>query len=247
MPGRAALAACSACARSSSPRTSVRRSSRRCGSASAPRQRTTTPASAASVSPTPSSPRAATSSRSCRPRRPARRPVGGSRGTAATAATCSWSTGRRRSRRPTASRHSPCARCTAASYPDIVDVHLHPRDTGGVLLALDAVDPPGSWRWAGPAWTGEQPDVLRWAARGDRRGPRSGRGRPPLGGGAGRPAGRRRMPAPARRRSPGPLLRRRRGRRRRRHRGASGVAGGARRTTDLGGVRFEIVPLEEET
>ena len=42
-------------------------------------------------------------------------------------------------------------------HPDIVDVHLHPRDTGGVLLALDAVDPAGSWRWAGPAWTGSSP------------------------------------------------------------------------------------------
>jgi hypothetical protein len=37
---------------------------------------------------------------------------------------------------------------------DVVDVHLHPKDSGGVLLALDAVDPPGSWRWGGPAWTG---------------------------------------------------------------------------------------------
>jgi hypothetical protein len=41
--------------------------------------------------------------------------------------------------------------------PDVVDVHLHPRDTGGVLLALDTVDPAGSWRWAGPAWTGSSP------------------------------------------------------------------------------------------
>jgi hypothetical protein len=41
--------------------------------------------------------------------------------------------------------------------PDVVDVHLHPRDTGGVLLALDAVVPAGSWRWAGPAWTGGCP------------------------------------------------------------------------------------------
>lgn len=37
--------------------------------------------------------------------------------------------------------------------PDVTDLHLHPKDVGGVLLALDAVDPPGSWRWAGPAWT----------------------------------------------------------------------------------------------
>jgi hypothetical protein len=44
-----------------------------------------------------------------------------------------------------------------AELPDVVDVHLHPRDTGGVLLALDSVDPAGSWRWAGPAWTGGSP------------------------------------------------------------------------------------------
>ena len=44
-----------------------------------------------------------------------------------------------------------------AELPDVVDVHLHPRDTGGVLLALDSVDPVGSWRWAGPAWTGSSP------------------------------------------------------------------------------------------
>lgn len=43
--------------------------------------------------------------------------------------------------------------------PDITDVHLHPKDVGGVLLALDTVDPPGSWRWAGPAWTGTAPVV----------------------------------------------------------------------------------------
>ena len=41
--------------------------------------------------------------------------------------------------------------------PDIVDAHLHPTDTGGVLLALDSVDPAGSWRWAGPPWTGGSP------------------------------------------------------------------------------------------
>ena len=43
--------------------------------------------------------------------------------------------------------------------PDIEDVHLHPKDVGGVLLALDTVRPPGSWRWAGPAWTGTAPAV----------------------------------------------------------------------------------------
>jgi hypothetical protein len=47
------------------------------------------------------------------------------------------------------------------ALPDVVDLHLHPKDVGGTLLALDAVDPPGSWRWGGPAWTGAVP-----AARG---------------------------------------------------------------------------------
>lgn len=41
--------------------------------------------------------------------------------------------------------------------PDVVDLHLHPKDVGGTLLALDAVDPPGSWRWGGPTWTGAVP------------------------------------------------------------------------------------------
>ena len=43
------------------------------------------------------------------------------------------------------------------ALPDVVDLHLHPKDVGGTLLALDAVDPPGSWRWGGPAWTGAVP------------------------------------------------------------------------------------------
>ena len=45
----------------------------------------------------------------------------------------------------------------ASRLPDVVDLHLHPRDTGGCLLALDAVHPPGSWRWGGPDWTGTAP------------------------------------------------------------------------------------------
>ena len=40
---------------------------------------------------------------------------------------------------------------------DVTDLHLHPKDTGGCLLALDAVTPPGSWRWGGPQWTGQAP------------------------------------------------------------------------------------------
>ncbi len=45
------------------------------------------------------------------------------------------------------------------ALPDVVDLHLHPKDVGGTLLALDVVDPPGSWRWGGPAWTGAVPDA----------------------------------------------------------------------------------------
>lgn len=30
--------------------------------------------------------------------------------------------------------------------------HLHPRDIGGAILSLDAMEPPQGWRWAGPRW-----------------------------------------------------------------------------------------------
>jgi len=35
---------------------------------------------------------------------------------------------------------------------DIATIHLHPRDTGGCLLSIDAAEPPSEWRWAGPDW-----------------------------------------------------------------------------------------------
>ena len=41
--------------------------------------------------------------------------------------------------------------------PDIVDLHLHPKDTGGCLLALDEVTVADSWRWGGPEWTERAP------------------------------------------------------------------------------------------
>ena len=41
---------------------------------------------------------------------------------------------------------------------DIVDLHLHPRDVPGTLLALDQADPVGSWRWGGPGWTESVPE-----------------------------------------------------------------------------------------
>src|SRR5947199_4690957 len=38
--------------------------------------------------------------------------------------------------------------------PDISGTHLHPADMRGAIVSLDRADPPGSWRWGGPAWTG---------------------------------------------------------------------------------------------
>ena len=36
--------------------------------------------------------------------------------------------------------------------PGAASVHFHPRDVGGAILSFDAMDPPESWRWAGPDW-----------------------------------------------------------------------------------------------
>jgi hypothetical protein len=41
--------------------------------------------------------------------------------------------------------------------PDITDVHLHPKDVGAAIVALDECDPPQGWRWGGPAWEGRAP------------------------------------------------------------------------------------------
>lgn len=38
--------------------------------------------------------------------------------------------------------------------PDISGTHLHPRDVPGAIVSLDTPDPPASWRWGGPRWTG---------------------------------------------------------------------------------------------
>jgi hypothetical protein len=35
---------------------------------------------------------------------------------------------------------------------DAATVHLHPRDVGGAIVSIDAMQPPESWRWAGPGW-----------------------------------------------------------------------------------------------
>jgi catechol 2,3-dioxygenase-like lactoylglutathione lyase family enzyme len=39
-----------------------------------------------------------------------------------------------------------------AALDDAATLHLHPRDVGGAILSLDWMDPPESWRWAGPRW-----------------------------------------------------------------------------------------------
>jgi hypothetical protein len=35
---------------------------------------------------------------------------------------------------------------------DIDEVHLHPADMHGAIVALSQPSPPGSWRWGGPDW-----------------------------------------------------------------------------------------------
>lgn len=41
--------------------------------------------------------------------------------------------------------------------PDMAATHLHPKDVPGAIVSLDWADPAESWRWAGPAWTGQAP------------------------------------------------------------------------------------------
>src|SRR3954463_4934568 len=52
------------------------------------------------------------------------------------------------------------------THPDIVDLHLHPKDVGGALVALDITDPVGSWRWGGGAWTATAPTPPPGGVRG---------------------------------------------------------------------------------
>jgi glyoxalase-like protein len=37
------------------------------------------------------------------------------------------------------------------------DLHLHPADVPGAIVALDRMEQPASWRWAGPAWEAKAP------------------------------------------------------------------------------------------
>jgi hypothetical protein len=45
-----------------------------------------------------------------------------------------------------------------ADLADIAGTHLHPKDVPGAIVSLDWADPPESWRWAGPGWTGRAPE-----------------------------------------------------------------------------------------
>jgi glyoxalase-like protein len=49
---------------------------------------------------------------------------------------------------------------------DISGTHLHPADTRGAIVSLDRADPPGSWRWGGPDWTGKVGDGVPGKIRG---------------------------------------------------------------------------------
>jgi hypothetical protein len=37
------------------------------------------------------------------------------------------------------------------------DIHLHPADEPGAIVALGRMEQPASWRWAGPAWIAKTP------------------------------------------------------------------------------------------
>jgi len=47
----------------------------------------------------------------------------------------------------------------SADHADIAGTHLHPKDVPGAIVSLDWAEPPQSWRWAGPEWTGQAPPV----------------------------------------------------------------------------------------
>lgn len=53
-----------------------------------------------------------------------------------------------------------------ADHTDIAGTHLHPRDLVGAMVSLDWADPPQSWHWAGPEWTGQAPSHPTGGIRG---------------------------------------------------------------------------------
>lgn len=38
------------------------------------------------------------------------------------------------------------------ALPGAATIHLHPRDLGGAIVSIDAMEPPEAWEWAGPGW-----------------------------------------------------------------------------------------------
>jgi hypothetical protein len=54
----------------------------------------------------------------------------------------------------------------SADLADIAGTHLHPKDVPGAIVSLDWADPPESWRWAGPDWTGRAPAYPRGGVSG---------------------------------------------------------------------------------
>jgi hypothetical protein len=51
-----------------------------------------------------------------------------------------------------------------SDHADIAGTHLHPKDVPGAIVSLDWANPPESWRWAGPDWTGRAPQHPRAGA-----------------------------------------------------------------------------------
>jgi catechol 2,3-dioxygenase-like lactoylglutathione lyase family enzyme len=52
-----------------------------------------------------------------------------------------------------------------ATLDGAATLHLHPRDVGAAIVSLDWMDPPESWRWAGPEWQAHvRTDVVRQIA-----------------------------------------------------------------------------------
>ena len=51
-------------------------------------------------------------------------------------------------------------------HDDITDLHLHPKDVGGAIVAIDVTSPEGSWRWGGPRWAGKVPSYGAGGVRG---------------------------------------------------------------------------------
>lgn len=47
-----------------------------------------------------------------------------------------------------------------ADLADIAGTHLHPKDVPGAIVSLDAAEPPDTWHWAGPRWTGSAPRAV---------------------------------------------------------------------------------------